>query len=678
MLLMCAAVSGVYGQKSDYPLVGAQVFIEPGQSGEDIGQWFRILNDNNMKVCRIRMFESHVHVGDKWDFSMYDTAFDQAARYGIRIFATIFPTASAADIADMSSAGGLNASDDVGGFKFPRDERQLQSVAEYIRVLVSHYKDHPALYCWVLQNEPGQGSPKVPSGAWAGAQYKNFKYTPESPSYNNGYMRATFKDEYFLRYVTSWYLKFISDEILKYDAKHFRHVNPHQIFSTLPEYDFRQMAGYLTSLGASMHLSWHFGLFDRVQYAMGVSMMCDIIRTNAMQNPFWITELQGGNVTYSGNTVMCPTREEIAQWLWTGIGAGAQGVIFWTLNQRATGKEAGEWGMIDFQRQPSDRLRMASEVNRTIVDCKDFFKEAKPMIPAVAMLYNIQSYFVGNQYEGSQKSSVSAAAGRRPGLAMMRSMVGSYEALNSWGIAPDIRDMDNYDWNPSTARGRAVVLTDVISISSWQWPRITAWVRGGGTLIATGLTACYDENAHCVMQSGFPLKEMFGADLAEFKYVDNVFGLPLQNPAEKLPAHLWKGIIRPYQAQIIGRDGDDVVATVNNYGSGRAIWIPSLVEIGAAISGDRAPLADVMATLLREQITAADFHFARPAPGALMRSMISGKRYMTVVVNKSSAAMTVELATRPGMKGRKVFGDGTLAGRQLSLLSEDCTVLIWE
>ena len=83
-----------------------------------------------------------------------------------------------------------------------------------------------------------------------------------------------------------------------------------------------------------MHLSWHFGYFTRAQYPLGISLMADIIRSGAGKNPFWITEMQGGNVTASGREVLCPTAREITQWLWTGIAAGAEGVIFWTLNQR--------------------------------------------------------------------------------------------------------------------------------------------------------------------------------------------------------------------------------------------------------------------------------------------------------------------------------------------------------
>ena len=61
---------------SDLPLFGAQVFIEPGQTSEDIDTWFRMLKENGMKTTRIRMFESYMRKSDgTWDFSLFDMAF---------------------------------------------------------------------------------------------------------------------------------------------------------------------------------------------------------------------------------------------------------------------------------------------------------------------------------------------------------------------------------------------------------------------------------------------------------------------------------------------------------------------------------------------------------------------------------------------------------------------------
>lgn len=71
-----------------------------------------------MKVARIRMFGAHMYRGGEWDFSLYDEAFRAADKYGVRLFATLFPVTDE-----------LN---DVGGFKFPRSKAHLREIDDYI------------------------------------------------------------------------------------------------------------------------------------------------------------------------------------------------------------------------------------------------------------------------------------------------------------------------------------------------------------------------------------------------------------------------------------------------------------------------------------------------------------------------------------------------------------------
>jgi len=67
-----------------FPFIGAQVFIEPGQTPEEIDTWFRVLKENHFSVCRIRMFESYMKKEDgSWDFTLFDNAFRSAEKHGI-------------------------------------------------------------------------------------------------------------------------------------------------------------------------------------------------------------------------------------------------------------------------------------------------------------------------------------------------------------------------------------------------------------------------------------------------------------------------------------------------------------------------------------------------------------------------------------------------------------------
>ena len=112
----------------------------------------------------------------------------------------------------------------------------------------------------------------------------------------------------------------------------------------------------------------------------------EIIRSGAGPLPFWLTELQGGNNLYSGGKPICPTKEETTQWLWTTLGAGAKGVIFWALNPRAAIDEPGEWALITFQREASDRLTAAHEVIRTLKQNAALIANAKPLHSGITLL----------------------------------------------------------------------------------------------------------------------------------------------------------------------------------------------------------------------------------------------------------------------------------------------------
>jgi len=320
------------------PQIGAQVFIEPGQTAaRDVDDWFRILEENGLPVCRIRMFETHMRKPDgTYNFSLYDEAFRAAERHHVRVFATIFP-----------------ADNTVGGFKYPHSEAHLAEIADFVRALVSHFKAFPALDTWVLQNEPGSGG-SYPDSDLARRLRKEWQTARPAADYDShGYRQANFDYEEFQRFYTTWFLNWYAEQVHTADPGRPTHVNNHAIFSNFPEYDFPAWRKFLTTLGASAHPSWHFGIFRREQFALALSANEEIIRAGAGPLPFWLTELQGGNNLYSGGKPICPTKEETAQWLWTSFGCGAKGVIFWSLNPRATIDEPGEWALIDFQRGPS-------------------------------------------------------------------------------------------------------------------------------------------------------------------------------------------------------------------------------------------------------------------------------------------------------------------------------------
>src|SRR5512133_71434 len=123
-------------QQEYLPFVGAEVFIEPGQKAEEIDTWFKVMNDQNFTVCRIRMFESYMKKDDgSWDFSLFDNAFSSAERYGIKVYANPFY---------------YTEKTDIGGLKYPRDEEHLKSMALFLKEMVLHFKRFKSLCGYVF------------------------------------------------------------------------------------------------------------------------------------------------------------------------------------------------------------------------------------------------------------------------------------------------------------------------------------------------------------------------------------------------------------------------------------------------------------------------------------------------------------------------------------------------
>jgi len=646
---------------SDVPVFGAQIFIEPGQTQEDIDTWFRMLKKNGLKTTRIRMFESYMHQPDgTWDFSLFDLAFKAADKYGIQIYCTIFP---------------YTEKTDIGGFKFPRDEAHLQSIALFIEKLVTHFSPYKSMYGWVLINEPGV-SGNIPWTDFTKAKYQEWLLkNPQSEFVKNGYpILVELTDQRFLLDYNTWFLNWIATEIKNWDTKHVLHVNNHAMFQNCAEYNFSEWRKFLTTLGGSAHASWHFGYFKREQYAMAMSANSEIVRSGAGELPWIMTEIQGGNNTYSGMAPFCPTKNEIAQWMWITIGTQGKGGIFWSLNPRSSGIEAGEWAMLDFQDQPSDRLHAVAEVSNVIDSNSELFANAREVESGINILYVRQSLWAEKKMASP---SVQNYEGRLVG-GVMKSALGYFETLSEMGINCNLKEFGEFDFSKDDYSGSTIILAHQISVPSEYAPKLEAFVSKGGKLIVDGLTGFFDDNLHNTMKTGFPFAKLLGGNISEFKAVDNLFDVKIDQLT--LPAHLWRGFIRNTSGKVISTVDGDAVATRNQFGKGETLWIPTLLGLGARLGGNEK-LAQLLVQELKPNFSKAPYSFASQQKGILMKTLQSGSSLLTVVVNKSKDLKRVVLNTTDKVKkSTLLFADkkGTVSGQILSISPEETMVIEWK
>lgn len=646
------------------PQIGAQVWLESWHTAEHTDKWFKMLADHHMPVARIFIGQG--------DPAIYDNAFQSAQKYGVKIQATLTVP------------------------EHPNSEEDLKRYSEYVKRTVNRYKDHPALETWWLINEPGQGPSSSPLAiarfkAWLEKRYisiqalnsswrKNFSSFNDVHYNENWVKTANFSNtadyfDWFLfsRDYLTWIQQWIADEVRHEDTAHPFHVNPHGIFNNLIQYDFPSWRQFLSSLGASIHPSWHFGFLNRNQYAMGIAATCEIIKGGSEPNPFWVSELQAGNNIWSGSQPLGPEAEDIAQWTWTSIGCGAEKVIYWLLNNRSRGGESGEWSMLDFQGNPGDRLMMASRIAQTIGKEKAFFDGAKPLERKVVILLSPESMLVL-----ARKAGKDGLAGRSANAHII-SALAYYEALSDLGIPAVFKYTNDFDWENKS--GCLAIFPDAVAVPSAIVKRAEVFVANGNKLIIDGLTGFFDENEVNVLQSGFFFEKLCGATVREIRTKSNLFFMNIDKLNLPVPAHLWQTEILNKGAQPIAHEGDRITGVRHVFGKGEVIWIPSALGLGAWHNDNRA-----LASLLRAETGAIQkqlpFHFAEKYDHVVLSILKNNDAYVSVITNGADRQQKISLRMNMNLKPVVVFNSANesfkLTTRTFSLAPRQTLVIMWK
>jgi beta-galactosidase len=637
---------------SKIPQIGSQVWIEPGQTHEDIERWFKILSDHKMTCARLFLMWNYIEMKPgRWDFSLYDIAFDAAKKNNIKIQATLTPNHGPAyygkEFWHLSQ-----------GEIILTDRKQLGFAEDYIKKIVGRYKSHPALEYWWLQNEPGQ----APSNnalamerfvKWLEKKYKSIdvlnqlwitdfpsfdkiEYYPSWDGLPGWYSPYPYYDWHnFWRDHLTWYLSWIAEQIRKTDSKHPIHVNPHAVFDILPQYDLPAWRNFLDSLGASIHPSWHFGLLERDQYPLGVAATCQIIKGVIEPKPFWISELQGGNNIFSSRRPLYPSPEDISRWVWTGIGSGAEKILFWCLNSRKSGNEAGEWSMLDLQGNPSERLEEASRIISVLNENSDFFNGALPVTSPVTIILSRETMLLQSRLDFYKDIP------GRMAKAHMQSTLAFYEAISELGKSAEIKLTGDYNWDEKGTGPRVAILANMTCLPEKLVPKLKSFIQNKNKLIITGLTGYFDEHENNLVQKKFPLRDLVGGTIKEIRLVDNIFYYKLSGLKESLPVHMWETEVINDKGRVEGKSGNRIIALRNQSGGGEVLWIPALIGLGAWLCDNR-PLAALLQRELR-QFRGNIFSFAQHSPGVFMKILNNGHEFIIILVNgeNEKASLTI-------------------------------------
>ena len=614
--------------------LGAEFFLNRTETRDSVFLHFRRMRETGLTIARIfTLWDQVEHEQGKWDFTGYDWIYDAAAENGILIANTL---CSEDPPGWMRTAPFYHAWRDLSN-------PGLRPYSEiYLSNVVNHYKGHSAHGVWLLQNEPGIKDTNEPFVVAAYARWLEDKYgsverlnkvwykqlrrfdeagVPEEPRTAGWADFASNLDwRRFRCDHLAGQLRWLRAQVNVHHPGALTHANPPGLTSNMPASgrDMWRLKPAVDFLGASMHASWHFGMYARKDFGAAYAYCCDLIRSVSAPAPWWVTELQAGPTVFTGSRPLNPTAGEITRWLWDGIGNGARGIVFWLWHPRTEGNEAGEWALAGSNGEDTDRTRATRAVAQLLKRHEYFFTTAKPVPAASAILYDRDAMLL-----------YAVDGWRRPTDEIIHSLMGCHKALHRAHVAADFVDVSELEAGKAR-QYRVLYLPYCYALSAKSASAIRDYVREGGTVWADGLVAWKDEQGTTRQLAPGPLSDVFGFTLEDIEPLWEPFSLMADGDKS---GELWRCLIPKNTPGAIARGPDGrPVAIAHEFGKGRAIYYATALTLANMRRDDPAAGASIAAPAL-QAAREAPVRIVEAAADLAFRGMQSQQGYAAILNN---------------------------------------------
>jgi beta-galactosidase len=541
--------------------------------------------DHGLALIRLFAFWDHLEPRQgHYDWATYDAVFDQAASRGLGVIPTLFA---------VSPPGWMGISGDGQSIGPLDDPVYWQQARAHVRKLAEHWGQHPALHSWILWNEPTRVVPRSPQAllrwqrwlakkygsieAYNATRYRQFESFDSvtwdfpvgvSGSDFKGYRDRLDSQRFAVDELLGW-LADIQADIRSADPIHPIHVNPHNCArNVLIGGQSMWREGELVDfIGCSAHPPWHSDRFPRDRVHQSIGYFSDLARS-ASTHPdecFWVSELQAGPTTWSSAHPSCPSPVDLTHWLWMSIGSGARAVVYWCFNQRNEGFEAGEWGLLGLDGQPTARLRASAAVSAVLEEHKALFDQSRPPKPDVWILHSEDS-----ERLGPVQGSGEAAQDPRNANAPNDAMAGAWLLCCDLGRQPAILDEDRLLAQGMPPEVTTLLVPSATALRADTMALLQRLAETGATVILDGTPGLMDDQA-CLATSvtADALAALTGARLHDLQ------GFEGERQAEQLPAWFMQSSLSPQAGcDTLASWADGTVAmTRMMHGSGSVIWL---------------------------------------------------------------------------------------------------------
>jgi beta-galactosidase len=341
-----------------------------------------------------------------------------------------------------------------------------------------------------------------------------------------------------------------------------------------------------------------------------------LLEKGDLTTPFWFNEFtSGGGGNYGG------PKGIIRMWAYLGLIDCGQTFLAWTFNTHRGGEEQALFGLLDHDGTPSWKYYEYKQIAGEFAKLQQFgFPRYHK--PEVAIAYSFESNIASNPpgpsntvrqyftvgYMGQVQSAMQPFFEDNIDVALINVGHANLEGYKLLVVPADY-------------------VMDTVSADA-----IRNYVRNGGTVIMTAMSAKVDENSQW-FDTPMPgrLSDVFGLRTEEFYRPSTPPEFDLNGKTEKASTGFYE-VLEPRTAKPIAKftntPGKSPAITVNNYGKGRAIYV--------AVPSQ----ASVLAPLVRSLYASLGIQKGPETPAGVYARVVDGR---TLYVNTTGEEKNVPI-----------------------------------
>lgn len=585
---------------------GAVYFRKSNPPPADWARDYGVAAEDGMNLFRHWFLWSAIEIEPgNFDWADYDRQFDLAAANGCKTIIAEFSMAAPEwafrryaharyeTVEGRPVESQMSASCATGGFPgLCLDNDDYKALVEnFLRALVTRYKDHPGMGGYDVWNECNYnpntcycdgtaqkfrtwlqakyGDLRTLGAAWH--RYSFAEWEDITPPRHLGpyphvldWLQFRLDNAYAL-------MRWKVDLIRSLDTKNA--VTAHGVAASLTRManggadDWRAAAeveSYGYTWGSSRHGDEPWKQFHAV----------DLVRAASRGKPFWHAETYAGPLWMQPQVIGKPRNEgriagpeDIRYWDMTSFMLGATGMLYLRWRPLLDGPLFGAFGAYGMDGSRTPRSNMVSKVGKWATAPEQAaLWQSRPVKGEVGIVYVPETQLFLYAQQGSTDF-------------YSQSMQGAYQGFFANNIQADwvhIDDIDQYDF---------LYLPIPVMLTQATVDKLRNWVAAGGTLVAEGCPAYWGDQAHVgAVQPNLGLDELFGCRESYVEFTPDILG-DLKFNFSGIPT--WGSIFlqayTPTTGTPSGWYADGQIAAVDHrYGKGKTRLLGTMVGAGYA------------------------------------------------------------------------------------------------